>query len=360
MYKSTIALLLSLFAYLALGQNINAIVSYQDKIYAFDGVDYLDDGTGFVPHAYEITNGAQSNKFTLPLTNQGATPSSSFVNGNTLYQFSGAYGDATLSTYSLPLTNPVTATASVALPNQVQEIPAIISFEDGFAFVLCSRYLTVVDLATLTVTSSVLAVAGSKKTPGSLVYNAQTNKVYYFQTNYCFAGECQHIYVFDVSASGVLSTAAESDTFAPDYTTSFNSGELSGCALNSAAGAIWCLNAGTNQLVEISVSDFSNYTILATPAVTLSNGQVSFDFSSSRAYFTAAHADGTTFSIYEMNLEGNVIGALAVAASPVSSLSAGNGAQSLFVGNSAQVTLLNLDPAGNNDASVNANVINLA
>jgi hypothetical protein len=120
MYKSTIALLLSLFAYLALGmisffffsssplyeciqfihiinicflqkkgfihiyifffagQNINSIVSYQSTTYAFDGLaDYLDDGTGFVPHAYEITNGAQTNKFTLPLTNQGAIPCTS-------------------------------------------------------------------------------------------------------------------------------------------------------------------------------------------------------------------------------------------------------------------------------------------
>jgi hypothetical protein len=61
------------------------------------------------------------------------------VQGDTLYQFSGAYGEAALSKYSLPLTSPVTALASVELPNQVQEIPAIISFEHGFAFVLCSR-----------------------------------------------------------------------------------------------------------------------------------------------------------------------------------------------------------------------------
>ena len=64
---------------------------------------------------------------------------SSFVNGNTLYQFSGAYGDATLSKYALPLTNPVTAIASVELPNQVQGIPAVLSVKDGFAIVLCSR-----------------------------------------------------------------------------------------------------------------------------------------------------------------------------------------------------------------------------
>ena len=43
------------------------------------------------------------------------------------------------SKYALPLTNLVRAIASLELPNQVQQIPAIISFEDSFAFVLCSR-----------------------------------------------------------------------------------------------------------------------------------------------------------------------------------------------------------------------------
>jgi len=340
------------------------MVAYQDKVYAFDGLDWLEDGTGFVPHAYEITNGVQTNKFDLPLANQGAIQMSSFVQGNTLYQFSGAYGEASLSTYSLPLTNPVTATATIELPNQVQQIPAIISFEDGFAFVLCSRYLTVINLSTLSVSSSLLAISGSKKTPGSLVYNSQSNKVYYFQTNYCFAGFCQHIYVFDVSPSGALSVAAESDTFAPDYSTSFNNGELSGCSLDSSSNMVWCINHATQQLVEISLSNFANYTILSTPSGTLSKGLVSFDFSSSRAYLTSAHSDGTTFSIYEMDLEGNVIGQLPVFANPVATLSAGASSQSLFVGNTygsgVQATLVNMDASGNNDSSVNALVINLA
>ena len=55
------------------GQDINAFVTYKNKIYAFDGLDWLEDGTGFVPHAYEInTTGVQTNKFVLPIANQGA------------------------------------------------------------------------------------------------------------------------------------------------------------------------------------------------------------------------------------------------------------------------------------------------
>jgi hypothetical protein len=75
MTQSTlVTLLLSLFVCCTIvsAQNINAMVGYKTKVYAFDGLDWLDDGTGFVPHAYELTNGVQTNKFTLPLSNQGA------------------------------------------------------------------------------------------------------------------------------------------------------------------------------------------------------------------------------------------------------------------------------------------------
>ena len=185
----------------------------------------------------------------------------------------------------------------------------------------------------MTVTSTVLAISGSKKTPGSLVYNSQTNKLYYFQTNYCFAGSCQHIYVFDVSSTGILSVAPESDTFAPDYTTSFNSGELSGCALTPSSPIIWCMNHGTNQLVEISTTDFSNHTILSTPSGVLSKGQVAFSFASSRVYLSSAHpSDATTFSVYEMDLEGNVIGELPVKANPSATLTLAS-SSTLFIGN---------------------------
>ena len=70
--KSIIAFSLSFFLYCTIGQNINAMVEYKHKIHAFDGLKWLNDGTGFVPHAYEITNGMETNKFTLLLSNQGA------------------------------------------------------------------------------------------------------------------------------------------------------------------------------------------------------------------------------------------------------------------------------------------------
>ena len=78
MIQSTIVtLIISLFFYITNGQNINAMVTYKNKVYAFDGLDWLEDGTGFVPHAYELTNGKQTNKYALPITNQGAIQSMS-------------------------------------------------------------------------------------------------------------------------------------------------------------------------------------------------------------------------------------------------------------------------------------------
>ena len=79
MMQSTIVtlLIITLFFYITNGQNINAMVTYKNKVYAFDGLDWLEDGTGFVPHAYELTNGKQTNKYALPITNQGAIQSMS-------------------------------------------------------------------------------------------------------------------------------------------------------------------------------------------------------------------------------------------------------------------------------------------
>lgn len=340
-------------------KNINAIVGHQEKTYAFDGLNWLEDGTGFIPHAYELTNGVQTNKFALPRINQGAVQQSSFVVGDTLYQFSGAYGEASLSSYSLPLSDPVTATNTVDLPYQIQEIPAVLSAEDNIAVVLCSRYLTVVSLSSFTVTASQLVVVGPKKTPGSLVYNHQNNKVYYFQTNPCSAGFCQHIYVFDISADGEISQAEEYDTFAPDYTTSFHVGELSGCAIDYAENSIWCMNNGPNQLVEFSIENLNNYTVMPLPG-TLTKGQVSFDFTGRRVFVPSAHGGGEGYTIYELNLEAHMVSHYVSNANPIASITFANSPNSVNIGslNSTQVNMMSLDANGNNDAH-NQNIVNL-
>lgn len=289
--------------YAAFGQDINAIVKHNTKTYAFDGFAFLEYPDTYRASAFEVVGNVQTNKFTLTLPNTSAIVESSFVVGNNLYQFSGAYGTAYLSKYALPFAaSPVAPVSQIKLNNQIQEIPAILDTKDNIAVALSSRYLTLIDLNPLTVADSVMAVVGTGKTPGALVYNNKSNKVYYFQTNYCFAGYCQHIYEYKVDiATGKLSQLTEA--FTPNYTASFNKGALTGCSLNS--DTIWCLNHETDKLYKFPLSNLNSHVSYDLPAGAYARGNIAFNFNANRAYVVSNN--DYSFNVAEINLSSGVV-----------------------------------------------------
>lgn len=282
--------------------------------------------------------------------------------GNTLYQFSGAYGSAYLSKYSLPLSSsPTLPSSQLELANQIQGIPAVFNQKDNIALVLVSRCilsfslpfiltytysysysffsfsffdneidLTLINLTTLTSQSNILAVSGSGKFPSCIVYNQKNNKVYYFQTNYCFAGYCQHIYEFKVNQNtGQLSYLDE--TFSPNFTSSFNDGELSGCGLDLNDNIIWCLHAKSERLYKFPISNINGYTSFKLPPGPYTNGNIAFNFNANKAYLTINKLNSL---LREINLNNGVQSKSGSFRSgpDVASLNVVDGGQTLLVG----------------------------
>jgi DNA-binding beta-propeller fold protein YncE len=275
-------------------------VKYGGKKYAFDGSLILEWPDTFTAHAFEITGEQQTATYTLAgPANAGAIPASSFVIDDTLYQFSGSYGEGYLSKYALPFTSsPVSPIATLQFANQVQLGSTVVNKKDGIAVALCSRYLNLVNLTTFTVSDTLMAVSGSGKFPGAIVYDQRNNHIYYFQTNYCFAGYCQHIYEFKATKAGKLQQLEES--FAANFSQNFNVGACTGCDLDTSTNSIWCLNADIDSLVQFSVSDLNNYTFVPLPSKKYKDDNVAFDFSSQTAYVIFDRQDG--FGVEQVSL----------------------------------------------------------
>lgn len=117
--------------------------------------------------------------------------------------------------------------------------------------------MTVVDLDTFTVTDNALAVSGTGKNPGSIVYDNRDNHIYYFQTDYCEFGYCQRVIAFKITNAKKLNAVAN-DPFSPNYRNGWNKGACKNCALDTANNNIWCINDGTNQLVKFPLANMNN------------------------------------------------------------------------------------------------------
>lgn len=156
----------------------------------------------------------------------------------------------------------------------------------------------------MTTVDSIMAAIGTGKFPGCLVYNQKTNKVYYFQTNFCYAGYCQHIYEFKINLStGKLTSLSE--TFTPNYTATFNEGALTGCSLDATDNAIWCLHAKSERLFKFPLTNLNNYSSIKLPAGAYTPGNVAFKFNTNKAYVTISNT--YSFTLHEINLtNGNV------------------------------------------------------
>jgi len=328
MKTTSVILLISIAIGLISSQSINSVSSYSGKSYAFDGFPFLSGSDTFTPHAYEITNGAITNTFALSGIT-GTHTSSSLIAGNNLYQFHGAYGTGFLSKYTLPF-----ATSNPSPSSQVEfashlMVPGIIDTTDGIAVAIITRNINLVDLNTFTITHTLQAIPGSKKSPGCLVYNQAVHKVYFFIKHYCAWGNCQHIQEYTVS-NGQLTQVEES--FTPDYNTGFNNGHATGCKLDSANGNIWCLSAVNSQLQRFSVANLNSNSVYSLPSTcSYTDGNIAFDFDAHKAFIVGETLSGITIMEYSLNTL-TITRQVSFVGVPVVSVSLGASNAKLFLG----------------------------